>query len=308
MQRVAFHAMGCEMLAIVQSDEPAARSALGLVPTWFEAWEQALSRFRAHSELSRLNARVGQWIPVSDTLWDVTQAAIESAHSTQGLVTPLALRALEAAGYDRSFELIRSGMAGDAAVAARVPDWRELDWDGRTRELRVPSDAGLDLGGTAKGWAADQAARRLARHGPVLMDAGGDIAVSGPQAGGEPWPIAVETPGESEAPSQALVLLSAGGVATSGRDYRRWLRDGQPQHHVIDPRTGRPAETDVLTATVVAPSTREAEAAAKAVLILGHAAGLEWIDARPWLAGLVIRENGAMLESKRMRDYLWESK
>jgi thiamine biosynthesis lipoprotein len=162
----------------------------------------------------------------------------------------------------------------------------------------------LDLGGVAKGWAADQAARRLAEAGPALVDAGGDISVSGPMADGLPWPIAIANP---FAPDQSLglALLARGAVATSGRDYRRWMRGGLEQHHIIDPRSGQPAQTDILSATIVAPDGPLAEMAAKVALILGSRAGLAWLDARPTLAGLLVLEDGRILRSRRMDAYLY---
>jgi thiamine biosynthesis lipoprotein len=87
-------------------------------------------------------------------------------------------------------------------------------------------------------------------------------------------------------------------VATSGRDYRRWKQDGRWNHHIIDPRTGEPAVTDVLTATVVAPNVMEAEMAAKVVLILGSREGLEWLERRSGYAGLVVQETGAVITSR----------
>jgi thiamine biosynthesis lipoprotein len=124
----------------------------------------------------------------------------------------------------------------------------------------------LDLGGVAKGWAADQAAQRLASTGPVLVDAGGDISISGPMADGLGWPIAVANPFAPD-DSLGLVRIVQGAVATSGRDYRHWQRGGIEQHHIIDPRSGRPAETDVLSATVIAPDGPSAEMAAKVALL-----------------------------------------
>lgn len=303
MPHVSFRAMACEMNARVENDAPEALLALEEVCGWFEDWERTLSRFQPGSELSRFNRTAGEWVRVGETLWLVVLEAIAAAQATQGLVTPLALRAVEAAGYDRSFELIGSQPAG--GTAPRVPDWRALDWDTRARALRVPPGAGLDLGGIAKGWAADQSAKRLSAHGPALVDAGGDIAVSGPRRDGEPWPIEVEVASTLDI-DVPPIMLASGGVATSGRDYRRWVRDGTPQHHIIDPSTGRPAESDVLSATVVAPSAREAEAAAKAVLILGSERGLQWLDDRAWLAGLVVLDSGEVRKSRTMDAHLWK--
>jgi thiamine biosynthesis lipoprotein len=161
----------------------------------------------------------------------------------------------------------------------------------------------LDLGGVAKGWAAGEALRRLAAAGPALVDAGGDIVVSGPMADGSAWPIAIDDPRAPEG-ELGVLLLDHGAVATSGRDYRRWRQGGQERHHIIDPRTGQPAQTDVLTATAVAPDGITAEAAAKAALILGSAGGCAWIDAHPALAALLVLDDGRILESGRIGAYL----
>ncbi|HMK07966.1 MAG TPA: FAD:protein FMN transferase, partial [Anaerolineales bacterium] len=170
--------------------------------------------------------------------------------------------------------------------------------------VRLPAGTRLDLGGIGKGWAADRAVRRLSRTGAALVDAAGDIAVSGPTASGDPWPIGVADPAHAER-QLAVLMIGKGGVATSGRDYRRWRQGGLWAHHIIDPRTGRPAQTDVLSATVVGPSARMAEAAAKAVLILGSREGLGWLEGRPALAGLVVLDDERVLTSRRMKPYLW---
>jgi thiamine biosynthesis lipoprotein len=160
------------------------------------------------------------------------------------------------------------------------------------------------LGGIGKGWAADRAVGRLKRQGPALVEAGGDIALSGPRKSGEAWRIAVADP---QQPDHDLVHLavSSGGVATSGKDYRRWLRAGAWQHHLIDPRTGRPAAGDVWSATVIGPSLLLAETAAKVVVILGADEGLAWIERRPKLAALLVLQDGTRLDSRRLQDYRW---
>ncbi len=302
-----FRAMGSHMTALIQS-AAAVDDLLAAVPGWFEGWEQQLSRFRPDSELSQLNANAGQPVPVSPELWAVLQAALAAAAETDGLVTPAVLAAVEAAGYDRTFDLLREappGETGSAAAPAPAPDWRTIRLDPRHRTVQVPRGMRLDFGGIAKGWAADRAAASLGRRSPALVDAGGDIAVSGPMAGGAAWPIGVADPTDPDQQVE-LICLYRGGVATSGRDYRRWQHAGRPAHHIIDPRTGAPAVTDVLSATVVAPSAAQADVAAKTVLILGSRAGLHWLDHRPALAGLVILETGQALRSRRLADYLCE--
>jgi thiamine biosynthesis lipoprotein len=106
MYKIHFRAMGSEVEALIDSESERARMLLQQVPDWFEEWEQRLSRFRWDSELSQLNRRQGEAVNVSPVLWDVLQIALEAAEDSRGLVTPAVLDALEAAGYDRSFELL----------------------------------------------------------------------------------------------------------------------------------------------------------------------------------------------------------
>ncbi len=311
MQRLAFRAMGCHMLAVLDVTSGQADRLLAQVPAWFEAWEQTLSRFRQGSELSHLNRNAGRWTPVSAVLWEVIQNALHAARQSRGLVVPTLLNALEAAGYDRSFEaLSRSPSLARQGPSPSVGDWRAIRCDSRTRSIYLPAGMRLDLGGIAKGWAADQAVQRLSAYGPALVDAGGDIAVSGPRADGQPWPIAVARPrpgfpspaplGQENGNEIGLLMISGGGVATSGRDFRRWQRNGVWQHHILDPRSGRPAATDVLSVTVVAPTALEAEVAAKVVLISGSHDGRAWLEARPALAGLLVLEDGRVIFSRRL--------
>jgi thiamine biosynthesis lipoprotein len=298
------------MLALLEPRAAAGSAALAPVPGWFDTWEQHLSRFRDDSELSRLNRSQGQLTTVSPVLWEVVDAAFHAATQTDGLVSPTLLEAMEATGYDRSFELIREAPTGSLrsetvaqATMPRVLSWWAITRDPRTHALQLPHGLRLDLGGIAKGWAADRAAEQLGHAGPALVDAGGDIAVSGPLPEDKPWPVGVADP---MAPDRDLeiLLVRRGGVATSGRDYRRWQHAGRWQHHILDPRTGRPATTDVLSATVVAPTACEAEASAKVALILGSRDGLTWLDARPELAGLLVLEDGRVLRSRRLQAYV----
>jgi thiamine biosynthesis lipoprotein len=171
------------------------------------------------------------------------------------------------------------------------------------RTITLPFGVGLDFGGVAKGWAAHQAMKRSQSKCPALIDAAGDIAISGPRADGSPWQIGIADPFHPGQEIETLYLNEC-GVATSGKDRRRWTRNGILQHHIIDPLTNQPAETDLLTVTVVAPDVMQAEARAKAAFILGSRAGLEWIESRPEFAALFILDNGQVFYSHKMEDYL----
>jgi thiamine biosynthesis lipoprotein len=304
-RRIDFKAMGCRMTAIVVSGVTKPQDLMQQVPVWFEAWEQVLSRFRVDSELNQLNHSAGWPVQVSQTLWEVFQAAIKAEEASGGLVTPALLEALVAAGYDRSFD----GLPAEP-IATPVSTWQsasslaEVTWDETTRTICLPIDMKLDFGGAAKGWAAHQAANRLAGYGPALVSAGGDIAISSAKPDGTLWPVGVENP---FIPGETLATLMLGrcGVATSGTDYRRWKQGGHWNHHIIDPRTGIPAQTDVVTATVIAPDAMQAEMAAKVALISGSEQGLEWIESNPQFATLLVLETSEVLMSSRMEQFLW---
>ena len=305
LHRLEFHAMGCEMLATVDCDTKPAM--LTHVPAWFEGWEEILSRFRYDSELTRVNQMHEQPVRVSQTLWDVFQAARKAEEMTEGLVTPTVLDAIIEAGYDRPFdELPHLAPLTVASALTISPPLTAITLDESTRTIALPANMGLDFGGVAKGWSAHQAMKQLQVEGPTLIDAGGDIAISGPRADGSPWQVGIADPFHA-GENMEVLYLNACGVATSGKDRRRWTRDGFFQHHIINPSTNQPAETDLLTVTVVAPNVMEAEAAAKAAFILGSRAGLDWIEARPEYAGAFILDNAEIFYSKNMEKYLHET-
>lgn len=307
METQSFRAMGSRINAIWDCATTPPPAEWHTLPALFEEWEQVLSRFRPDSELSRLNQHGGKPTQVSKTLAEVLNTTQWAATYSEGMVLPTLLPQLEATGYTQDFKAM---VANPAAIKNSAPPPQhhrgEFSIEPEAGLVTLPVGVRVDVGGVAKGWAADKLAARFGTEAPVLIEVGGDIAVRGLRADGSPWAIAVSNPLASEdAPPVALALLTGGGIATSGRDYRQWRVGVQTFHHIIDPRTGVPADTDVLTATVIAPSTLEAEVAAKVVLIRGSHAGLQWVEERPSLAALVICANGHVNISERWKRYDW---
>jgi thiamine biosynthesis lipoprotein len=233
---------------------------------------------------------------------------LQADRFTGGLVTPTVLEAVEIAGYDRPFDELSAGI-GSPSSQSLTDLWTEIRplsmvlHDEVAHSICLPPGIRLDFGGVAKGWAAHQTAKRLKASGPALMNAGGDIAISGPRHNNEPWLVGISNPFE---PDKDLVTihLHGGGVATSGKDRRRWTQGNILNHHIIDPRTGQPAVTDILTTTIIAPTAMEAEAAAKAVFLLGSSAGLDWLDADTGLAGVLVLDDGQVIANRRAEEYL----
>ncbi len=245
------------------------------------AVDLACSRFRPDSELARLNAARGAAISVSDLFADLVEAALRAARLTDGDVDPTCGQALEEIGYDRDFALLQAGERPPRPrPASRVPGWTSVRLDRERRLVRLSNGAQLDLGATAKAWAADHCAGLIAAQagGGVLVSLGGDIAVAGPPPA-DGWRVRVtddhaagpETPGQT-------VTIRSGGLATSSTTVRTWAVGGRRMHHIIDPATGEPARSCWRTVSVAAGSCVDANTASTAAIIRGEAAV-------PWLAG-----------------------
>jgi len=278
VSRISFRAMGTSV-SLTGPTEPIAFGVAGArVRRVFRSVEARFSRFRADSELAVVNGAAGAWIDVSPPFAALLCLALDGAARTEGLFDPTILPALSAAGYDRDLDVVRRGALPPRrpAPAAR---WREVEV--RSGAVRLPPGAALDFGGLAKGVAVDLAATAAAGRIPwAMVEAGGDLRVAGrPPADG--LPVRLEDPLDATAEILRLVL-DAGALATTSVTRRAW---GPGLHHVIDPRTGRPAATGVLQATVWAATCAEAEVWAKWALLTGPSA----VDAVP---GVLVTEDG----------------
>lgn len=308
-QKHAFRAMGCEMAMWLETaDSTTAATAFAQVEALFETHEQALSRFRPDSELSQLNARSGQWVAVSDLMWDVLNMALGMAAITNGRFDPTTLNALEQYGYTVSFEqLKRLSRTGQFPTTVPQPgQWTAVALDEARQAVHLPAGLRIDFGGIAKGYTAQQAVELLQNWGPCLVDAGGDLAAGAAPHGYTGWPVAVSAPwtgGESEPDDLFTLWLANQSLATSGIDYRHWQRNGRAAHHLIDPATGQPADTDELTVTILADDAAQTEAWATATLVAGSQAGMAaLLDAE--LAGLMVLGNGRILATPQMDQHL----
>jgi thiamine biosynthesis lipoprotein len=287
----SFPALGTTATVVVRSPAalPAARAVL---ERELASVDRACSRFRPDSELTLLNRARGRPRPVSAYFLQALECAIAAAEATNGAVDPTLGRALRLSGYDGTFAAVRR-RDGRFFVpsAARGGAWRRIDVDRERRLVRVPSEAELDLGATAKAFAADRAAKRSAAvtSTGVLVNLGGDIAVAGEAVDGG-WPIGLADD-HATAPSDgmAVVSIASGGLATSSTIVRRWATAAGDRHHVVDPRTGSSAETPWRTITAAAASCVDANTATTAALIFGAAAPA-WLEQRQLPARLVAND------------------
>jgi thiamine biosynthesis lipoprotein len=267
---VRFEALGsaCHVLGVGLE-----RGRLAWATAWVAERHDRFSRFEPDSELSRLNAAAGRWADVSPELEGLLRAALEAHRLSGGLVHAGVLGCMLAIGYTRPLRLgPTAATLGGAAAPPPLPEMLELA-PGRAR---LRAGTGIDLGGIAKGWLADRLAATLGEN--CLVNLGGDLFARGAGPEGEGWPVAM---------GPSTLLLRDQGVATSGVRRRAWLEDGETLHHLIDPRTGRPAATDLAQVSVVAGTAAEAEIHAKAALLLGSALAPAYLVAHAlgwWLA------------------------
>jgi len=271
MRAARFAALGTT-IQVVTFPETGLERAMPAVEAEVFALDVLASRFRSDAELVWVNQNAGRRLDVSPRFAELLSAALLWADRTDGLVDPTVGRALVAAGYRSDFERMDKDQAGPTERSLPAPGWHTVRLDGNSVEC--PPGLALDLGATAKGWGADRAALAGAQAGQcsILVSLGGDIATAGPKPPGG-WVVRVSDDhrGPESAPGQTVVL-SAAGLATSSTTVRRWRQAGQVAHHLIDPRTGRPAAGPWRTVSVAASSCLEANALSTAALVAGSAA------------------------------------
>ena len=262
-----------------------ARLIVGDGPPGLVAWalgelerlEHAWSRFDPTSELCALNSSPGWTVGVTPRLMTALVAAQQAWSETAGRFDPTVLDALEAAGYDVTFAALpRSGLLRASGPSAGLG---AVVLDPAAPTITRPPGLRIDLGGIGKGLAADLVAEGIVDRGArcACVSLGGDVRAAGLPPDGQPWLVPVEDPFDELSVARE-VPVTDGAVVTSTRLLRAWERGGQPQHHLIDPDTGRPAWTGVAAVVVRDCTAARAEAFAKAALVAGPRAGLELLD------------------------------
>ena len=271
MKTYEFRAMNTDIQLGAEGSDEAVETGFSQARAFIEASEKRFTRFSDQSELAELNRSAGKWFEASAEMFDVISQALTLHLQTQGLFDPAILAALEHAGYDRSYDEIRKHGAFFAPVPIQpsLHRFSDVRLDSVRRRIWLPPDLRIDLGGIAKGWIAERAAQLLSAWAKACaVDAGGDAFFIGLPADEPFWRVGLEDPFD---PQQVVAVLKVqpGAIVTSSVARRRWQQAGKTQHHLIDPRTQQPAETDWLSVTVIAPHAAEAEVYAKSLLIVG---------------------------------------
>ena len=264
-----------------------------------ELLEARWSRFRASSELSRLDASPGRPVVVSRDTFAVIAHAVDAWHRTGGRFDPTVLPALRAAGYDRDFEAVIAD-SGWVTTGLRppipAPGCAGIVLDATVGAVTLPDGVVLDLGGIGKGYAADLVATALCAAGVdgACVNLGGDLRVVGRSPDADHWTIQIDDPFGRDASggvNPGPIAVGEGGVATSSRVRRAWGRDGRQLHHLIEPATGTSARTGLAAVTVVAGEAWWAEVLAKAAFVAGPDEGAS-IVCDAGATGLFVHDDG----------------
>jgi thiamine biosynthesis lipoprotein len=294
-----FRAMGTDVEVLAVGADADAMEQLGaLAADALESREARWSRFRATSELCRLNDAQGAPVVLSGGTFELIARAVDAWRATGGRYDPTVLAALEGAGYDRDFEAVPPAGAPVPRAAHEVPGCAGVELDALVSAVRLPRGVALDLGGIGKGFAADEVSAELlaaevAGVRGVLVNLGGDLRARGEAPAPHGWVVDVDDPLATG--RTGLLAFGEGGVATSTRLRRAWSRGERALHHLIDPRTGEPAQSGLASVTVVAGEAWRAEVLAKAAFVAGRDDGARLV-ADAGVTGLFVTDEADVVE------------
>lgn len=306
MEEFTFRAMNTDIVLLAEGAPEVIWRGFDEVRALIQALEARFTRFSDKSELAQLNRSGGTWFRASAEMFDVVREAQVYVDQTDGLFNPAVLDALERAGYDKSMDEIRANGAGRPRFGIKpvVHDFRAVRFDVATGRIRLPQGMRLDLGGIAKGWIVERAARALAAFAEAcVVSAGGDLFAIGLPSGENAWHIALENP-HNAAQILTVLRVGPGAVATSSIKKRCWRQGDHMRHHLIDPRRGTPAETDWSSVTVIAPHATKAEVFAKALLIAGPGEAERMAARQHDITFLAIDSAGQLWGSSHAKEFL----
>lgn len=265
--------------------------------------EARWSRFIESSEVSRCNATRGIPVDVSSDTRSLVRHAIHGWRETNGAYDPTVLDALIANGYDRSYELIDNAQGSEGLSEPKpAPGCDGITVEDEFGTVTLPIGTGFDPGGIGKGLAADMIVDELMSAGAsgVMVNLGGDLRVAGDAPTADGWVVEISEPSVSE-DRIGLAAMVDGGLATSTTRRRVWSVDGVPQHHVIEPRIGRPVVSQAQLATVISGRAWWSEVVATQLLLSPPD---QWAAITADAASLVIDTDGATHTFGSMKDHL----
>jgi thiamine biosynthesis lipoprotein len=282
LQQFSFKAMNSRIELTLSGREQETTALVTFAKKWFHHVEERFSRFLPESELSHLNRMAGECCMVSETMLEVVHLAEMYRQMTHGIFDPLQLNALLQAGYTESFEQLHER---NTEYVRDIPlskhQQNSIKIDNLMKSIQLPEQISMDLGGIVKSWAVQRLVRHFQKKLKVdkgIINAGGDLMVWKESFTNEsPWVIGIENPWYEKEEIGQLVL-SNGSIATSSKLGRLWENERGKMHHIIDPRTMAPSNSDVVQCTVTGKSIMDCEIWAKVICIMGSIDGIQLLN------------------------------
>lgn len=257
-----------------------------------ERYEQLLSKTIDTSDVSRINQAAGATVTVDPETWEILRRAKEISAATQGAFS-VSIAPVSALWTFTG--TVTNNVPTDAArlaAAAKVDDQQIVLGENNT--VTLPAGMQIDLGGIAKGYIADRVAEMARKEAAAcVLSLGGNVYTTGKKPDGSPFGVAITNP-ESPRTSIAVIFTGEGTVVTSGTYERGFDFGGVRYHHILDPKTGWPAQSDLVSATFVMDSSMTADALATACIVLGSEKATA-LAADMGLDAMFIRGDGTVL-------------
>lgn len=291
MEHVEFRAMGSKCRIVIDGGPSGgAERAREMVDRLERAW----TRFDSTSEVSALNNNAGNFQLVSADTYTLVDHAVAAQHATRGRFNPLMLEQLQAHGYSTSWT---DGPSAPNQLGSTPATFESIELLPEVMGVSIPASGAFDPGGIGKGLCADLVTEFVIAAGATTssVELGGDLRVHGSPWYGPEWRIGVAHPFDSEREIGAFTP-SSGAVATSSRLKKQWTAGDRSYHHLLDPRTGEPAVTDLVSVSCCAATAWWAEVAAKVVLISGSVEAIELFD-ELGVHGIAVTEHGDVIKT-----------
>ena len=281
-------------IAVVAADEDKTTEVQDQIELAFGEFDRIVgkyTRFADTSELSKLNARSGEWVQVSEEFMKLIKYMLELAAVTNGAFDPTVIDLLEAYGYSSSYDF--ETKLGDPELEHKIrkiitdrPSWRAIEINDQDHKVKLAGQQRIELGAIGKGYAMDCAFKHLGQFDNFLISAGGDIVCRGHNENDEPWQIGLKHIHEEQEGYIGKVDLRSGSLCSSGS----WARRVENFHHLIDSVTGKPHEK-VLTVFTRAPRAMQADAWSTVLFLMGKK-GLDLMPSD--VGGMVIDSKNKM--------------
>ncbi len=272
-----------------------------VIKTSFERIKEIEDKMSANmdeSEIGQINMNAGKtYVEVSDETDEVIKKAIHYARLTDGAFDPAIGKLVKLWNIGTESERVPS--EGEIQDALQFVDYRKIELQNKNKVKLSDAEMRIDLGGIAKGYAADKVTEIMRAKGikHAIINLGGNVVTIGKKTDGTSWKVGIQDPFEPTGTHMGVIQVHDQTVVTSGNYERYFIVDNKRYHHIIDPKSGYPAENGIISATIVTSSSTDADGLSTSVYVLGPDRGMELIENLEGVECIIITEDKKVLMS-----------